>query len=180
MDQPARLKKQKFIVTSRANQMIGLRTRCNPPFGDKNKLAEALTKGNSTLAVFRAFSPTPASAPGLLWRYRDKDLQRATKLALKLFVKGQEHGQLQVNSTPHEQPLKTWFLNLYYGNSHLDCYCFCQQYENYFKTAKANRSNQVFFAVLFLYRAIVQQCHQQKRCFEAKDPITQEEFKDFL
>ena len=46
--------------------------------------------------VFCAFSP--ASTLGLLGRYIDKDLQRATKLALKLFVKNQKHGQLQANS----------------------------------------------------------------------------------
>lgn len=37
-------------------------------------------------------APTPASAPGSLGRYTDENLQKATKLALKLFVKGQEHG----------------------------------------------------------------------------------------
>ena len=55
-------------------------------------------------AVFRAFIPAPAQAPaptpvpasaaGPSGRYTDKDLQRATQLALELFVKGQEHGQL--------------------------------------------------------------------------------------
>ena len=54
-----------------------------------------------TSAVFRAPSPTPtyalaptpalASALGPPGRYTNKDLQRATKLALKLFVKGQKH-----------------------------------------------------------------------------------------
>ena len=43
-------------------------------------------------------APTPASAtasvPGPPGRYTDEDLQRTTKLALELFVKGQEHGQL--------------------------------------------------------------------------------------
>ena len=36
-------------------------------------------------------APTQASALGSLKRYTDEDLQRATKLALKLFVKGQQH-----------------------------------------------------------------------------------------
>ena len=45
-----------------------------------------------TLAPAQYFAFT--SAPGLPKRYTDEDLQRAIKLALELFVKGQKHGQL--------------------------------------------------------------------------------------
>ena len=145
--------------------MAGLRTRRNPPLGGKNEFAGAPNKRNSTPVVFCAPIPAPAqapastsapaSAPGLLGRYMDKNLQRATKLALELFVKGQGHGQLQANAAPHEQPLKAWFPNLYYGNSHLDCYCFCQQCEDHFKTARDNGPNWVLFAALFLCKAMV-------------------------
>ena len=82
--------------------MASLCTRRNPPFSGKDKLVGALTKGNSiptvfrasTLALVQAPAPTltsasaPASAPGPLRRYIDKELQRATKLALELFIKG--------------------------------------------------------------------------------------------
>ena len=44
----------------------------------------------------------PASVPGLLGRYTDEYLQRVTKLALELLVKGQEHDQLQASSVPRE------------------------------------------------------------------------------
>ena len=37
-------------------------------------------------------APAQAPAPGLPNLYIDEDLQRATKLALELFVKGQEYG----------------------------------------------------------------------------------------
>ena len=47
-----------------------------------------------TPAIFRAPTPAPASASGPPGRYTDEDLQKATKLALESFVKGQEHGQL--------------------------------------------------------------------------------------
>ena len=101
--------------------MAGPRTRRNPPLGGKDELAGAPTKGNSTPAVSCAPTPAPAQGPaptpapasvpasaqGPPRRYMDEDLQRATKLALELFVKGQEHGQLQANSAPCEQPLKT-------------------------------------------------------------------------
>ena len=116
--------------------MAGLYTRCNPPLGGKNELAGAPTKGNSTPAVFRAPTPALAQAPAPILalastpdpqgRYTDKDLQRATKLALELFVKDQEHSQLQANSAPREQLLKARFPDIYYKKSHLDCYCFCQ------------------------------------------------------
>ena len=94
-----------------------------------------------TPAVSRASTPAPAQTPATaqapaptlalasvpvpLERYTDKDLQKAIKLRLKLFVKDQEYGQLQASSAPRKQLLKARFLDLYYGNSHLDCYCFC-------------------------------------------------------
>ena len=82
-----------------------------------------------TPAMAQAPAPTPvpalASVSGPPGRYMDENLQRATKLALKLFVKGQEHDQLQANSALREHPQKARFSHLYYGNSHLNCYRFC-------------------------------------------------------
>ena len=77
-------------------------------------------------APAQAFTPAPASTLGPPGRYTDNNLQRTTKLALKLFVKCQEHSQLQANFAPCKQPLKARFPDLYYRNSQLDCYCFCQ------------------------------------------------------
>ena len=105
-------------------------------------------------------------------RYTDEDLQRAIKLALKSFIKGQVHGQLQASYVPHKQPLKARFPKLYYENLHLDSYRFCKQYENHFKPARANGPNRIPFAASFLRGAKVQQEHQQKRCYEAEDPMT--------
>ena len=116
--------------------MAGPRTYCNLLFSGKDKLTGALTKGNSTSAVScaptfalaqtHASTPTPASTPGLLGRYTDKDLQKAIKLAIELFVKGQEYHQLQANSAPCELLFKARFPDLYYGNLHLNCYCLYQ------------------------------------------------------
>lgn len=77
---------------------------------------------------------------------------------------------------PRKRPLKAWFPDLYYGNSHLDCYRFCQQCKDYFETAGANGPNRIPFAA----GAVVQRWHQHKCCSEAKDPMTWAEFKDFL
>ena len=170
--------------------MAGPRTRRNPPLGGEDELAGAPTEGNSTPSpspvVSQAQTPAPAQAPaptpapGPPGRYTDEDLQRATKLALESFVKGQEHGQLPANSAPREQSLKARFPDLYYANSHLDCYRFCQQCEDHFETAGANGSNRVPFAASFLRGAMVQRWHQQKHRSGAEDPMTWEEFKDFL
>ena len=61
-----------------------------------------------TLPFAPAWTPALAQAPAFtfafvsvldsLVRYIDKDLQRASKLALELFVKGKENGQLYANS----------------------------------------------------------------------------------
>ena len=109
------------------------RRNASPPAG-KDELAGDVPgvpiKGSGThtltLAAFRAPTLAPAPVPGPLGRYTDENLQRATKLALDSFVRGQEHGQIQANTAPRERPLKAWFPDLYYRNSHLDCYCFCQ------------------------------------------------------
>ena len=84
--------------------MAGLQTRCNLPPSDEGELTgEARTKGSDipspSPTAFRVPTPVPAQAleapapaPGPPGRYTDKDLQKAIKLALELFVKSQEHG----------------------------------------------------------------------------------------
>ena len=94
-------------------------------------------------------------------------------------VKLLEQNQVQ-GAGPCKRPLKVRFPNLYYKNSHLDCYRFYQQYENYFKTAGANEPNRILFATLFLCRAMVQQWHQHKRCSKTENLMIWVEFKDFL
>ena len=73
------------------------------PPADKDELVEdaprAFIEGSGictlTLAVSRASTPASApaftSAPGLPGKYTNENLQKATKLAPELFVKGQEH-----------------------------------------------------------------------------------------
>ena len=112
--------------------MAGLYIYYNPFFGGKNKLTEAFIKENSTFSHFsivfwvKTLTLTQAYALSLSKRYINKNLQKTTKLALELFIKGQKYGQLQVNSIYQKQPLKAWFFNLFYKNLQLDCYCFCQ------------------------------------------------------
>ena len=82
--------------------MAGLYTCRNLPLGRKDELAKVPIEGNGILAIFyaltlalaraSAYTPIPVLALGPQARYIDKDLQRATKLALELFLKGQKHG----------------------------------------------------------------------------------------
>ena len=99
--------------------MAGPRTRrILPPIGKNKPAGEALTEGSSTptliFVVFcslipalaqasapaQAFAPVQTPVPGPPGLYTDADLQKATKLTLESFLRGQEHGQLQANTTP--------------------------------------------------------------------------------
>ena len=109
------------------------------------KLTPAISR-TPTPAPAQAQAPASASVLGLPGRYTDKDLQRATKLALELFVKGHKYGQ--ANSAPQNRAFKARNLDFYYENSHMECYYFCQQYEDYFDTAGATGHKRVPFAAL--------------------------------
>ena len=71
------------------------------------------------------FASASASIPGPPKRYTDKNLQRATKLAQKLFVKRQEYSQLQVNTALCNCSLKAQNSDLYYKSLYIKCYYFC-------------------------------------------------------
>lgn len=74
--------------------MTSLYICLNFTFVGKNELVEEThTKGNKILTPILAvsFAQTPTAAPGLPSLYTDFDLQKATKFALELFVKGQKH-----------------------------------------------------------------------------------------
>ena len=65
----------------------------------------------------------------LVAKYTNVDLQKNIKLALELFVQGQQQAQSQIDLLtlePQKKPLKNRFLDLYYSNLHMDCYWFCQ------------------------------------------------------
>ena len=51
---------------------------------------------------------------------------------------------------PWDKLLKARSPDVYYEKSHMDCYNFCQQWENYFVTVGAIGANRIFFATSFL------------------------------
>ena len=131
--------------------MAGVCTRCNASGASTNNSGIP----EPTAAVSCAPILAPACAPDLSGRYTDEEIQKTTKLALELLVKGQKHDQLQANAASRKQPLKSRFPDLYYRNSYLDYYCSCQQCKDHFKTVEANRPNQVLFVALFLCKTII-------------------------
>ena len=166
----------------------------NPLPAGKDKLAGAApgapTNENGTLSHTPAVLPIPAPAPApplaltkLVAKYTDANLQLATKLALELFVQGQQKGQSQIAPPAlelQEKPFKAWFADLYYGNLHMNCYWFCQQCKDHFEIARAKRPNRIPFAASFLHGSVIQQWLKRTQYYNGAAPITWSEFKDFL
>ena len=99
---------------------------------------------------------------------------------MKAYLEAQVQSRTEVDPEPCKQPLKTLFPGLYYGNSHMDCYQFCQDCEDHFKTAGAKWPNKIPFAGLFLCGLVTQQWFQHKQRHDKAVPMTWVEFKEFL
>lgn len=119
--------------------MTGLYTYCNFASVGEDKLAgdvyiKSINTLTSYLAIFQVQTPAPTQVPAFIQAptftsgqpdmYTEENLQKATRLALKLLVKGQEYRK--ANSILQNMALKAWNSNLYYGSSHMEYYYFCQ------------------------------------------------------
>ena len=107
-------------------------------------------------------------------KYTEEDLQRIFQTVLKAWA--------PPSNGPREKPLKAKLPDVYCGKSHIECYNFCQQCEDYFTIARAKGPNRILFAAFFL-RDRINFCWQQyKRKHEAESTvlISWEEFKTFL
>ncbi len=81
-----------------------------------------------------------------------------------------------------DRPLKARNPDLYYGNLHMECYYFCQQCEDHFKTVGAKGHKRVSFAASFLKDRILFRWQQHKNRIKrdrAASP-SWEEYKAFL
>ena len=72
---------------------------------------------------------------------------------MKVFMETTQ-AQAQALAEPRERPLKARTPETYSGKSHMDCYHFCQQCEDYFETSGATGMNRTPFAATFLRGAI--------------------------
>ena len=70
---------------------------------------------------------------------------------IKVFM---ETTQTQVLAEPPERPLKARTPDTYSRKSYINCYHFCQQYEDSFKTSSATRMNCTPFAAIFFRKTI--------------------------
>ena len=70
---------------------------------------------------------------------------------MKVFM---ETTQARDQLEPQEHPLKARTSEIYSGKSQIDCYHFCQQCEDYFKTSGATGINRTPFAAIFFRGAI--------------------------
>ena len=150
--------------------MAGLCTcrspRRNPPPGGKDELARsppgAPTKGSNTLTFSSSASraQTPASAQAPAPPSNEGLFQQFMKAYLENQNQNQAPPPAPIQAELREQLLKVRFTNVYYGNFHLDCYRFCQQYEDHFDTAGASAPNRIPFTTSFFYGSVVQRWHQ--------------------
>ena len=81
-----------------------------------------------------------------------------------------------------DRPLKARNPDLYYGNSHIESYHFCQQCEDHFETVGAKGHKRVPFATFFLKDRIHHRWQQHKTRIKRNRaaPLSWEEFKTFL
>ena len=75
-----------------------------------------------------------------------------------------------VAKAPWEK-LKACSLDVYCGKSHINCYNFCQQCEDYFATVEAMRLTRIFFTTSFLQDRISFRWQQYKRRHDTKTPV---------
>ena len=164
---------------------LGSRAYWNPcvntpvnPVGKLDELAGAqgsARRSNAGSDEVPTEAPTPPEASTLpLIPPTSEDL--FTKF-MEMFI---ETTQARDQSEPWERPLKARTPETYSRKSHIDCYHFYQQCEDYFKTSGATGMNHTPFAAIFLRGAINLKWAQHKHRHKRATPITWSEFKTFL
>ena len=98
---------------------------------------------------------------------------------MKVFMET-THAQAQALAEPRERALKASTSETYSGKSYMDCYHFCQQCEDYFKTSGATRMNCTPFTITFFHGLISLRWAQHKQYQKRATPITWLKFKTFL
>ncbi len=83
----------------------------------------------------------PPAAPNVA-QYMQKNMDHL----LQMFFQGSKSGS--------RDKLKVKTPDVYRGRSHMGCYNFCQQCEDYFATCRATRPNQIPFVASFLWDRI--------------------------
>ena len=139
-------------------KLSACRSPCRNSFltGEDRFAGAAPTEGSGTPTPTPVLSRAPTPAPATASAVTPSLDNKLFKQFMKAYLEAQMPGRIVVDSEACKQPLKAWFPDLYYGNLHMDCYWFCQQCENHFKTTRAKKPNKILFAALFLHRLVTQ------------------------
>ena len=88
-------------------------------------------------------------------KYSKDDLQQIFKTVLEAQTPAPTPTPaLTASEEPQDKLLKARSLDVYCEKSHIDCYNFYQQSENYFATARATGANKILFATSFFWDQI--------------------------
>ena len=98
---------------------------------------------------------------------------------MKVFIESTQ-AQTQVLAEPWERFFKARTLETYWTKFSMECYYFCQQCKDNFKTLGATGINHTPFAASFLRGSISLRWAQQKHRHKNATPITWSEFKAFI
>ena len=119
------------------------------PAGELDELASQGPARGSNVGSDEAPIPPEASTPPLV-PPTSEDL--FTKF-MKVFIETTQ-AQAQALAEPRECPLMARTPETYWGKSHMECYHFCQQCEDYFETSGASGMNRTPFAASFFRGSI--------------------------
>ena len=154
--------------------------RNSSPTGKDELAGAAPTEGGGTPTPTLVESRAPTLAPVTAPAIAPSSDNKLFKQFMKVYLEAQMPGQTEVDLESCKQPFKARFPDLYYGNLYMDCYQFCQECEDDFKTAAAKRPNRILFAALFLRGLVTQQWLQHKIRCDGAVLMTWVKFKDFL
>ena len=144
------------------------------PAGELNELAgtQGLAK-RSNIRINEALTPPEASILLLVSPPTEKLFTRF----IKVFI---EMTQVQALAELQERLVKTKTPETYSGKSHRNCYHFCQQWEDYFKTSDTTGMNYTPFAAIFSYSIVSLKWAQHKRRHKNATLTMWSDFKIFL
>ena len=120
---------------------------------EQNKLAgqgpvrEFNIKSNK--ASTEAFTPLKAPTLSLVPPSTKNFFIKFMKVLMKM-----TQTQAQTLAKLRKQLLKAWTLEIYWGKSYMECYHFCQQCEDYFKTFGTTGMNHTPFKTSFFHGSI--------------------------